>query len=80
MKKTFGYGLVVVSFVVWGAIPLVPLLGIPFETAAGISTGMLISSEVLWYVALLLLGKEVWEKTKAELGKRVPARLRWWNR
>ncbi|GAA3934238.1 transporter suffix domain-containing protein [Litoribacillus peritrichatus] len=65
MKQTLGYILLVLSFLLWFAIPVVPFMDLPTVQIVGVTTGLLISSEIIFYLALFLLGKEVWFKVKA---------------
>jgi hypothetical protein len=64
-RNIFGYTLVVVSFVVWGAIPAVAFFDISFNEAAVVATTMLVSSYVMFYVGVFLLGRQAWDKAKA---------------
>lgn len=64
-RNIFGYTLVVVSFVVWGAIPALPFFNIPLTEAAVVATAMLVSSYVMFYLGIFLLGRQAWDKAKA---------------
>ena len=65
MKKAFGYTLLVLSLLAWGAIAALPLFDISIGTAAAITTALLIGGEVSFFVGIALLGKEAWEKVKS---------------
>lgn len=65
MKKVFGYVLLVLSFLAWGAIAALPLLDISIGTAAAITTALVIGGEASFFLALALLGREAWEKMKS---------------
>lgn len=65
MRKAFGYALVTLSFLTWGAILTLPLFQISVGMAAALTTGLIIIGEITFYLGIALLGKEVWEKIKA---------------
>ena len=65
MKKIIGYGLLVLSFAVWGVIALLPFLALSKGQIAGATTILIITGELAFLSSLTLLGKEVWEKIKA---------------
>jgi hypothetical protein len=58
MRKIIGWVLMVASFVLWGAIALVPLLDVSTATAASMAVGMLVASELIFLASLALLGKD----------------------
>ena len=64
-KKTFGYLFLVLSFVVWGVIAALPFMDITSGEMAATTTTLIISGEVLFLVAIALLGKEAWLKIKS---------------
>lgn len=65
MKKTLGYILFILSFVVWGVIALLPFLEITKVQVASFTTILLIAGEVFFWLSLLLLGKDFMSKIKA---------------
>lgn len=65
MKRKIGYLFFALSFVPWMAIALLPLLDLSVAEIAGATTALLLSGEGFFYISLLLLGKEFWEKIKA---------------
>jgi hypothetical protein len=65
LKKAFGYLFLVLSFVAWGIIAALPFMDISNGEMATISTGLIISGELLFIAAIALLGKEAWLKIKA---------------
>lgn len=69
MKKVFGYVLLVLSFLAWGAIAALPLLDISIATAAAITTALVIGGEASFFLAIALLGREAWEKMKSVFRK-----------
>jgi hypothetical protein len=67
MVKTAGYILLVISCLSFLMILIVPWLGFSKMKIAGISTGLLITGEVLFYLSLFILGKSFYEKIKSKL-------------
>ena len=48
-------------------IPVVPFLGFSGIKIAGITTGLIITGEVLFYLSLLILGRSFYDKIKSFL-------------
>ncbi len=69
MRKIFGCVFLVLSVLAWVAIAALPFLSLSAGEAAGITAGLLIAGEVLFFVGVALLGKEVWGKIKASFWK-----------
>lgn len=67
MKKIIGYTLLTLSFVAWGLIALLPFIDISKTQIAGATALLVIAGEVLFWLSILLLGKEAWEKIKSRL-------------
>jgi hypothetical protein len=65
MRKALGYFLLLLSFLPWGAIAALPLFDISIGMAAGITTALIVSGEVSFFLGIALLGKEAWGKMKA---------------
>jgi hypothetical protein len=65
MRKALGYVLLVLSFLAWGAILALPLARISVGEAAALTTGLIVTGEAAFYLGVVLLGKEVWERIKA---------------
>jgi hypothetical protein len=65
MRKLLGYVLLVLSCVAWGAIPTLPFFDISVGQAAAATTGLIVLGEASFFLGVLLLGREVWEKIKA---------------
>jgi hypothetical protein len=65
MRKASGYTLLALSFLAWGAILVLPIFKISVGVAAALTVGLIIASEVCFYLGIALLGKEVWGKIKA---------------
>lgn len=68
MRKALGYGMLVVACLSWVAIPVLSFLGISLAAAAAFTTGLIITGEVTFFVGIVLLGKEAWNRIKAALG------------
>lgn len=67
LKKKIG--LVLLGFVAlyWISFPIIPFLDIPFKAA--VITGLMIVGEILFLIAIALLGKEYWGKIKQWFSK-----------
>jgi hypothetical protein len=69
MRKAAGYCLFVLSFVAWIAIAALPFFDLSLSAVAAISTGLIIAGEVLFFLSVLLLGREFVAKTKQAFSK-----------
>ena len=67
MLKTTGYILFLISCLSFLMIFVVPWLGFSKIQIAGITTGLIIAGEILFYVSLIILGKSFWDKIKSKL-------------
>jgi multisubunit Na+/H+ antiporter MnhE subunit len=67
MVKTIGYILLIVSCLAFLMILVIPWLGFSKIQMAGITTGLIIAGEVLFYLSLFILGKSFYEKIKSRL-------------
>jgi len=67
MVKTIGYVILVISCVSFILIPVVPWLDLSKIQIAGITTGLLITGEVLFYLSLFILGRSFYDKIKNKL-------------
>ena len=63
-RLKIGWTLMVLSIVPWGVAGVVPFTSLPLATGAAVVTGSLILAEVIFVVAVLVLGKPAWEKFK----------------
>ncbi len=66
MKK-LGLLLVALSFMLYGGILLVPFTPFATATKAAITTGLIITGEISFWLGALLLGKEIVAKYKRYL-------------
>jgi len=64
VKEKIGYGLILCSFLPWAGLPVLPLLQLSGAQIASISTVLVVSAEALFYLGLLLAGRQAWEKIK----------------
>jgi hypothetical protein len=67
MVKTFGYILLLISCISFIMILIVPWFGFSKIQLAGITTGLIIVGEILFYLSLFILGKSFYEKIKSKL-------------
>jgi hypothetical protein len=67
MVKTIGYIILAVSCISFLLILVIPWLGFSKIKIAGITTGLLITGEILFYLSLFILGKSFYEKIKSKL-------------
>jgi hypothetical protein len=67
MKAKIGYWLILLSFLPWAGLPVLPLLDLSGAQIATISTVLVISAEGIFYLGLLLAGRQAWEKIKTYL-------------
>jgi hypothetical protein len=67
MIKTAGYIILVISCLSFLLILVVPWLGFSKIQIAGITTGLLITGEVLFYLSLFILGRSFYDKIKSKL-------------
>ena len=61
-KKIIGYLLIALSTACWLSILAMPFLDFTKTQIAAGTTFLVIAGELTFYAAILLLGKEVWEK------------------
>ena len=64
MVKTFGYILLLISCLSFIMILIVPWFGFSKIQLAGITTGLIIVGEVLFYLSLFILGRSFYDKIK----------------
>jgi len=66
MLRTTGYILLVISCLSFLMILIVPWLGFSKIQIAGITTGLIIAGEILFYLSLFILGRSFWDKIKSK--------------
>jgi hypothetical protein len=67
MIKITGYVILGISCLLFIMIPVVPWFGMSKVQIAGITTGLVIAGEILFYLSLFILGKSFFDKIKARL-------------
>jgi multisubunit Na+/H+ antiporter MnhE subunit len=67
MVKTIGYILFLISCLSFLMILIVPWLGFSKIQIAGITTGLIITGEILFYLSLFILGRSFYDKIKSKL-------------
>jgi len=65
--KITGYILLVISCLLFILIPVVPWFDFSGAKIAGISAGLLIAGEILFYLSLFILGRSFFDKIKSRL-------------
>ena len=67
MVKTVGYIILVISCLSFLMILIVPWFGFSKIQLAGITTGLIIVGEILFYLSLFILGRSFYDKIKSKL-------------
>ena len=67
MLKKVGYILLLISCLSFLSILIVPWVGFSKIQIAGITTGLIIAGEILFYLSLIILGKSFFDKIKSKL-------------
>ena len=62
--KPLAYTLIAISTIAWTMAFIIPFLDFSIAEIAGIITALIIIGEVAFYIAILLMGKPLWEKIK----------------
>jgi hypothetical protein len=72
MIKSVGYIILAISCLSFIMILIVPWLGFSKIQIAGITTGLIITGEILFYLSLFILGRSFYDKIKSK--------LKFWNK
>ncbi len=67
MVKTIGYILLLISCLSFLMILIIPWFGFSKIQFAGITTGLIIVGEILFYLSLFILGRSFYDKFKSKL-------------
>jgi hypothetical protein len=67
MGKTAGFIILLISCLSFLMILIFPWFGFSKLQLAGITTGLIIAGEILFYLSLFILGKSFYEKIKSKL-------------
>lgn len=72
MLRITGFIILSISCILFILIPIVPWFNFSAAQKAGISAGLLIAGEILFYLSLAILGRSFYDKIKN--------RLKFWKR
>jgi len=79
LRTVSGYAILGISLLAWAALPVLPFLPMEATRKAAWAGGVFIFAEVTWWLAVLLLGKEIvvwfrqqWQKLKSRFRKSPP--------
>jgi len=67
LLRITGFVILAVSCILFLLIPVVPWFGFSAAQIAGISAGLLIAGEILFYLSLFILGREFYDKIKSRI-------------
>jgi hypothetical protein len=67
LVRTIGYIILVISCLLFLSVLIVPWLGFTKIQIAGITTGLIIAGEILFYLSLFILGRSFYDKLKSKL-------------
>jgi hypothetical protein len=65
--KISGYILLTISCLLFILIPVVPWFSFSAAQIAGITAGLIIAGEILFYLSLFILGRSFYDKIKSRL-------------
>jgi hypothetical protein len=69
-RGALGYSLFIISCVAWAALPIIPFLPFEGEQRVAWGAGLFIFAEITWWLAILLLGKEIldlWQRYRGKI-------------
>lgn len=75
IQAKLGLVLIVVSCLLWAAIFVIPFLPFTLTNKATIITSLVIISEVIFWLGILLAGKELAHRYRRQLNP-----IEWWRR
>ena len=67
LLRITGFVILAVSCLLFLLIPVVPWFDFSAAQIAGISAGLLIAGEILFYLSLFILGREFYDKIKSRI-------------
>jgi hypothetical protein len=67
LLKIIGFVVLAVSCILFILIPVVPWFDFTAGQIAGITAGLIIAGEILFYVSLIILGRSFFDKIKSKL-------------
>ena len=59
LRKITGYLILSISLIAWAALPLIPFIPVGTSAKAAWGGGVFIFAEITWWLAVVLLGKEI---------------------
>ena len=75
IQAKLGLFLILASCLLWAAVLVVPFLPLPLTSKATIITSLVITSEVIFWLGILLAGKELAHRYRRQLNP-----IKWWRR
>jgi hypothetical protein len=70
-----GAGLIVLSLLGWLMIPLVPVVGFRGGAALTAAAVLVVLAEILFWLGVVLIGRQTWELARSHGWRQVPAQL-----
>ena len=67
LLRIIGFVILAISCILFILIPVVPWFGFSPAQIAGITAGLLIAGEILFWLSVLILGREFYDKIKSKL-------------
>jgi uncharacterized SAM-binding protein YcdF (DUF218 family) len=75
IQAKLGLVLIIASCLLWAAVFVVPFLNFPLTSKATIITSLVIVSEVIFWLGILLAGKELAHRYRRQLNP-----IEWWRK
>ena len=76
LRKITGYIILSISLIAWAALPIIPFIPLGASAKAAWGGGVFIFAEITWWLAVVLLGKEIvqwfglqWKKSRESIRK-----------
>jgi hypothetical protein len=68
--KWVGVGLIVLSFILYGGLLLVPMLALAIEAKVGLSTALVVVGEITYWIGVVIVGRELVSRYRDRLHPR----------
>ncbi len=75
VQHKLGLSLIIASLLMWGAVLLVQILPLPLAQKSLISAGLILISEAIFWLGILLSGKELAHRYRQKLNP-----YYWWQK
>ncbi len=75
VRHQLGLTLIIISCLLWGCVLLVPMLALSLAHKGLISTGLILISEAIFWVGILISGKELAHRHRQNLNP-----YHWWQK